>query len=120
MQTKRYLCIQRIDPGQMPQTEPTPEQMQQLYAAFNSWMEKFKANLTEIGGRLESTGRTLTRTRSGAHVTDGPFPETKEVIGGFMIITADTYEAAVEIARELPAGMCPGSSIEIREISTQF
>ena len=116
MPSKKYLFIQRSDPAQQPQREPTPTEMQQIHAAFNAWMEKFKANISDMGGKLEPTGRTLSSNR----VTDGPFPEAKEVIGGFMIVSADSYESALEIAKAFPGGMCPGSSIEIREISTQF
>ena len=90
--------------------------MQGIYAAFNAWMEKFKANITDMGGKLEPGGKTF--SQSG--VTDGPFPEAKEVIGGFMIVTADNYEDALEVAKAFPGAMCPGSSVEIREISTQF
>ena len=114
--TKKYLCIQRNDPGQLPPAPPTPDEMQKIYTAFNAWMEEYKTNISSMGGRLESTGRTVTPTG----VIDGPFPETKEVIGGFMILTADNYETAVRIAREFPAALCPGSSIELREISEQF
>lgn len=72
--------------------------------------------ISYLVARLEPTGRTVTPTS----VTDGPFPESKEVIGGFMILTAENYETAVQIAKEFPAALCPGSSIEVREISAQF
>ena len=116
MPAKKFLCIQRNDPKQLPQHPPSPQQMQEIQAAFNAWMDKFKANITDLGGRLEPTGRTLTQTR----VIDGPFPESKEVIGGFMILTADNYERALEIAKSFPGAICPGASIEIREISPTF
>jgi hypothetical protein len=48
---------------------------------------------------------------------DGPFVEAKEVIGGFMIISADSLEEAAEIARECPGVVSPGSSVEVREIT---
>lgn len=97
--TKKYLCIQRNDPSQLPPQPPSPDEIQKIYTAFNAWMEKYKTNLTDLGGRLEPTGRKVTPTG----VTDGPFPESKEVIDGFMILTADNYETAVQIAQEFPA-----------------
>src|SRR5687768_2197644 len=112
----KYLFIQRSDPKQQPQQPPSPAEMQQIYAAFNAGMETFQANSSDMGGKLEPTGRTVSSSR----VTDGPFPEAKEVIGRFMIVSTDSYESALEIAKAFPGGMCPGSSIEIREISTQF
>lgn len=51
-------------------------------------------------------------------VTDGPFVETKEVIGGYMIIAADSLEEAIQVVRESPGVGMPGSSVEIREIQT--
>ncbi len=45
------------------------------------------------------------------------FVEAKEVIGGYMIVSAESMEEAVEVARESP-GVFPGSSVEVREIST--
>jgi hypothetical protein len=116
MPSKKYLFIQRSDPKQQPPQPPSPAVMQEIYAPFNAWMEKFKANISDIGGKLEPTGLTVSSSR----VTDGPFPEAKEVIGGFMIASAESYKSALEIAKAFPGGMCPGSTIEIREISTQF
>ena len=48
-------------------------------------------------------------------MSDGPFVEAKEIIGGFMIVTAASLEEAVVIAQEMPAG--PGARIEVREMA---
>jgi hypothetical protein len=63
---------------------------------------------------LKPGGRIL--TASG--VTDGPFAEAKETIGGFMVVAAENYERAVEVVRECPALVWPGSTVEIREIAS--
>ena len=112
MPNKRYLVIQRSAPGK--REPPSPAQMQQMYAAFEAWKEKFEANIVDLGGRLAPGGRVL-RT-SG--VTDGPFTEAKEVIGGYMVVAADSYDRAMEVARECPGLVSPGSSTEVREIAT--
>lgn len=112
MPTQKYLCIQRSLPGK-PQ-QPSPAQMQEMYAAFNAWKEKFQANIVEMGGRLKPGGKIL--TASG--VTDGPFAEAKEIVGGFMIVSAESYDRALEVARECPGSMRPGSSVEIREMAS--
>jgi hypothetical protein len=88
--------------------------MQAMLAAFNAWKEKFAANIVDLGGKLDRGGKIVTAT----DVTDGPFIEAKEIIGGYMVIAADSYEQALEIARESPGVMMPGSSIELREIAT--
>lgn len=51
-------------------------------------------------------------------VTDGPFVETSEVVGGFTIVEADSMEEAVEVAQQNPGVAMPGSSVEVREIVT--
>ena len=51
-------------------------------------------------------------------MTDGPFVEAKEIVGGFMIVTAESCERAIEVAKEMPGhDRGPGdASVEIREI----
>ena len=113
MPTQKYLFIQRSPPGRQQQQPPSPAQMQEMYAVFNAWKEKFKENILDMGGKLKPGGKIV----SASGVTDGPFVEVKEIIGGFMIVAAESYERALEVAKEGPGLMMPGSSIEIREIS---
>jgi hypothetical protein len=87
--------------------------MQEMYAVFNTWKEKFKVNIVDMGGKLKPGGKIL--TASG--VTDGPLIEVKEIIGGYMVVAAENYEGALEVARECPGLVMPGSSIEIREMA---
>lgn len=53
-------------------------------------------------------------TASGA--TDGPFVEGNEIVGGYMLVSGESFDRAVEVARKMPMLM-PGSSIEIREVA---
>ena len=112
MPKQRYLCIHRSQPGKG--EKPSPDQMQEMYAKFNAWKEKFHENLVDMGGKLMGGGKIV--TSDGA--TDGPFVEAKEVIGGYMIVSAENMEEAVEIARESPGVAMPGSSVEVREINS--
>ena len=113
MPKQNYLCIQRSQPRQPGKGEaPSPAQMEEMYAKFNAWKEKFQDNIVDMGGKLGG-GRIVT----SEDTTDGPFAEAKEVIGGYMIVSAESMEEAVEVARESP-GVFPGSSVEVREIST--
>jgi len=84
-----------------------------MYAVFNAWKDKFRQNIVDMGGRLGG-GKVV--TSEGA--TDGPFVEAKEVVGGFMIISAASLEEAMQVARECPGVVMPGSSVEVREIHT--
>ncbi len=106
----KYLFLQRSQPR--PSQQPSPAQMQEMYAAFNAWKEKFKDNILDMGGQLKPGGKVV--TTSGA--TDGPFVEAKEIVGGYMLVSAESFDRALEVARESPGVMMPGSSVEIREI----
>jgi len=105
----KYLCIQRNLPGGGGE-QPSPSQMQEMYAKFSAWQEKFKKNLVDMGGRL-GAGKLVTEPAA-----DGPFVEVKELVGGYMIVTAETLEEAIDVARECPGLVSPGSGVEVIEI----
>lgn len=107
-----YLCIQRSQPDPN-RKKPSPAQMEQMYAKFNAWKEKFQDNIIDLGGQLRG-GKVV--TSEGA--TDGPFAETKEIVGGFMIVSAKDIDEAAQVALESPGVWSPGSSVEVREIHT--
>ena len=106
----RYLCVQRSLPGG-DGTRPSPAQMQEMYASFSAWQQKFKQNLVDMGGRL-GDGRLVT----AEPVPDGPFVEIKELVGGYMIVSADSLDEAIEVARGCPGLVRPGSGVEVIEI----
>lgn len=111
MSTQNYLVMLRSGPGK--HEPPSPAQLQEMYAAFHTWRAKFKENIVDMGSKLKPGGKIV--TASG--VTDGPFVEAKEIVGGFMIIAADSYDQAIEIAKGCPGVVRPGSSLEIREMA---
>ncbi|MGH9581106.1 MAG: YciI family protein [Terriglobales bacterium] len=112
MPKQKYLCIQRSQSGKG--EKPSPAKMEEMYSRFNAWKEKFQGNIVDMGGKLKGGGKIV--TSEGA--TDGPFVEAKEVVGGYMIVSADSIEEAMEIARQSPGVWMPGSSVEVREITT--
>ena len=109
----KYLFLQRSLP-EKPQQQPSPAQMQEMYAAFNAWKDKFKENILDMGGKLKPGGKVV--SVSGA--TDGPFVEAKEIVGGYMLVSAESFDRALEVARECPGVIMPGSSVEIREVAS--
>jgi hypothetical protein len=111
MPNRRYLCLHRRVPGERQQ--PSPAQMQEMQAVFNRWQEKYKPNILDMGSPLKPGGKVV--TTSG--VTDGPFSEAKEIVGGYMLVSAESFEQALEVVRGSPALMMPGSSVEIRELA---
>jgi hypothetical protein len=112
MTKRKYLVLFRNQPTGG-QSSPSPEQMQQMFAAYNAWKEKFKDAILDMGDKLKPGGRVL--TASG--IADGPFVEAKEVVGGYMVVSAESYEGAAEVVRACPAVHAPGASLEIREMS---
>jgi hypothetical protein len=108
----KYLCLQRSLPGGDRDGErPSPAQMQAMYAKFDEWRARFQNDLVDLGGRL-GAGRLVT---SGP-TPDGPFVEIKELVGGYMIVSAASLEEACGIARECPGLVRPGSGVEVIEI----
>ncbi len=95
--------------------DPTPEEMEKIFGRWMDWMKGMNAKGVFAGAnRLQDTGRLLRGPR-GATLTDGPFAESKEVVGGYIIVKADNYAQAVEIARGCP-GLDRGATVEIREV----
>lgn len=110
----KYLCLQRsLGTGQGQGDKPSPAQMQAMYEKFNAWREKFKDNLADLGGRLGKGKVALPEPPP-----DGPFIEIKELVGGYMIVSAASLDDAIQIARECPGLMRPGSGVEVIEIHT--
>ena len=106
----KYLCLQRSFPGAKP---PSPAEMQAMYGKFNEWRQKFQDNLVDLGGRLGAGRLSLADP-----VPDGPLVEVKELVGGYMIVTAPSLKEAIDVARECPGLVRPGSGVEVIEILT--
>jgi hypothetical protein len=68
--------------------------------------------------KSDAAGARVKVRGDSAMVTDGPFAETKEVIGGFFLLTCETREQAIDIARECPAAQW--ATIEVRELGPCF
>ena len=88
-------------------------------------MLRFGADLKQRG--LLTLSQALTSTSTGvrvslqdgkASVRDGPFTEAKEMVGGFFLLTCDTRDQAIAIARECPAAQW--ATIEVRELGPCF
>ncbi len=79
------------------------------------WMKNMSAKGVVVGTNgLDITGKVLRGPR-GASVTDGPYPESKEIVGGYVLITADSMDQAVDIARDCP-GLDYHMAVEVRAV----
>jgi len=92
----------------------SPEQMQAIMKKWMDWMGSIAAQdkLVSTGARLGDEGKTV---KPGNVVTDGPYVEIKESLGGFIIIKAASVEEAAEIAKGCPI-LTVGGNVEVRNI----
>jgi hypothetical protein len=89
-----------------------PEEMQKQMKKWETWIGEGlrKGWILDSGDALTQEGRVVNAKKV---VTDGPFVEAKEIVGGFSIIQADTIDAAAELAKGCPA-LLTGGSVEVR------
>src|SRR5215510_14220362 len=106
-----YLVISR---GQWDK-DVSREDIQNAIDQFYVWLGRLvDEGKMKPGQRLATTGKTVSR----ASVTDGPFGETKEIIGGYWFIVAGSLEEAAQIAAGNPCLKC-GLFYEIRPIDPE-
>jgi hypothetical protein len=96
-------------------TNASPEQMQKTMEKWRSWFKDLgeKGHLKDIGHPLESAGKVVKGKQKA--VTDGPFAEAKDVVGGFSLIQARDLDQAVELSKSCPI-LDVGGSVEVRQI----
>ena len=92
----------------------TPAEMQQQMQRYREWIDEGleKGWLHDVGDGL-GQGCVVNAKKV---VTDGPFAESKEFVGGYQIIKADTLEAAVELAKRCP-NLLVGGTVEVRPLA---
>lgn len=98
-----------------------PEKGEAVMREVNAWWEKWHAagKLVQGGAELDSvrTAKTVSRGADGQPVvTDGPYVELKEVIGGFVNLVADDIDDAIAVAATWPGVAAFGDKIEVRPV----
>ncbi len=110
-QTKSEFLLLLRHSGQM----PAPDELEALMQKFQRWVDSMKAKGQFVcTNGLEFTGKVI---RTGGVVSDGPFAEAKEVVGGYIVIAARSLAQAVQIAKRCPGLKQPGTMIEVRPIA---
>ena len=112
---QQYMLLLYDDPSEY--RDMSPAEMQAMIERYSAWARsvgqqgKLKGNnkLRDEGGRIVRgvDGRVV--------VADGPYAEAKEIVSGYFLVEADSYDEAVDIARGCPHAQSRGK-IEIREI----
>ena len=94
---------------------PAPDELKKIMEQFAKWMQGMSAQgLVVATNGLEITGKVLRGPR-GATITDGPYPESKEIVGGYVLIAAAGEEQAIAAARDCP-GLEHGMVVEVRRV----
>lgn len=106
--TRQFLVLSR---GQWDESA-SKQDVQGAIDRFYAWYERnLQLGRMLAGSRLKTEGKVVSR----ASVTDGPFAEAKELVGGFWFIVAGSLREAAELAAENPC-LAYGLSLEIREL----
>lgn len=107
-----YLLIMRHEDGSK---IASPEQMQQWMKQTMDWIGGIAAQNKFVSG----TGLPMDQARVIRNnvVTNGPFGDIKETIGGFIIVRAESIDEAVEFAKGCPVLQDPGNSMEVRKVA---
>ncbi|HSN17135.1 MAG TPA: YciI family protein [Gammaproteobacteria bacterium] len=93
----------------------SPEEMQKTVDLWRAWFKELEASghLKDPGLPLDKSGSVIKGARK--LVSDGPFAEAKDVVGGFTLITAQDLQQATDLARGCPI-LESGGSIEVRPV----
>jgi hypothetical protein len=94
----------------------SPDQIQAIIQRYVAWRQKIQQNGRKVEGHklTDGHGRVMRGAAGSTNVTDGPYAEAREVIGGLFIVDANSYEEVVELSRDCPH--LDFGSIEIREV----
>ena len=115
----QYMLLIYSEPGDW---DSIPrEQRQALAEAYFTFSEELRASGKMISGDAlqETSTATSIRVRDGETLTtDGPFAETKEVLGGYYLIDVDTLDEALEWAAKIPGAQY--GTIEVRPVVTDY
>lgn len=93
-----------------------PEDIQSVIERYKAWSDGLrKAGRLSGGEKLaDGQGHVMRRDQGRVRVTDGPFAEAREVLGGFFLVDAPDYDAAIALAQDCPH--LEFGSIEVREV----
>ena len=94
----------------------SPEQIQERMGKWFAWNQKMQeAGIVKYGEALHADAKRV--SGPSRTVSDGPFVESKELIGGFYVVQAESSEAMLKVVEDYP-DYDLGGSVEIREVMT--
>lgn len=110
---KEFLLVFRRD-FNSDEAQPSPEQMQNMMSEWQNWMGSIAAQnkLASSGNRLSSEGRVV---KANNVITNGPYVELREAVGGYIIVKSSTIDEAAELAKGCPIFKI-GGNVEVRTV----
>ena len=118
----QYLMMIYIDEHRWAKLAEDREVERVMHQELWGWYEdRVKRGQINGAGRLRdaATATTLRMVKGRYVITDGPFAETKEVLGGFHLIESNDRAEAVAIAGTFPGLSVEGTTVEVRQIMTE-
>lgn len=111
----RYMLLLHDKIGEFDDISET--EMMKIIQAYAAWSQKLRETGKMLGGEklTDEPGRHLLRKNGKTAVTDGPFAEAKEVLGGYFMLDADSYDEACKLAEDCPH-VTRGARVEIRQV----
>jgi hypothetical protein len=99
-------------------TSQSPAEMQKTMAKWFAWFKDLNAKkqIKDPGHPLENTGTVVAGKKKA--VSDGPYAEAKDVVGGYILVSASDIHEALEIAKGCPI-LAVGGSVEVRPIEAR-
>ena len=92
------------------------EELQKYIEQNNAWLEQLMSSGKAKGGQALARSGVIVSGKNGRNVTDGPFAESKEVVGGYLLLNVATFEEAVAIAKTAP-NLGFNLSVEVRPLT---
>lgn len=93
----------------------SPDQIQEHMSKWLAWVDRLKKKGTYDSGEPLLPGGKHVSGQGGKVVTDGPYTEGKEVVGGYFLINAKDFDEAVQISRDCPDLALDGS-VQVRQV----
>jgi hypothetical protein len=111
----KFMLLLHDDPAAL--GDASPEDIQGIIGEYVAWRRRLEADgrLVAAHKLTDEGGREMSLADGRLRVVDGPYSEAKEVLGGYFLVTADDYDAAVELARDCPH-LRYGRRIELRRV----
>jgi len=109
-----HVLLLEYPPGAV---QPSPAELEKIMVRFNAWMNGLqKQGRVAATNGLELTGKVLRGPLGETVITDGPFAEGKEVVGGYVLLNPCTLTQAVAAAKKCP-GLDYRMIVEVRPVS---